>query len=307
VEGKAGNRVIHTLLTNGKFQGNDDVGGEMPAQVGVAVAPLLHTPERGAALVIGYGSGVSTRTMHDAGFERLDLVELSADVLRLADGHFAAINGGASSRPRVHTYVTDGRNFLMLQPRTYDVISLEISSIWFSGAASLYNREFYQLVRRRLRADGVLQQWIQLHHIEPVDLLYVLGSVRAELRYVWLYFIGGQGIIVASNDASRVPRRANFEVLERSPSFRPLLQMLRGFPNPFDAVLLDPAGTDAFLSAFGRPAESWRSTDDNLFLEYHTPRGNALDTERSFQENLRILARFGPRARAAKDAEGRVP
>lgn len=301
VERRAGAGKIRTLLTNGKFQGNDDVAGEMPAQVGIAVAPLLHTPARGAALVIGYGSGVSARTMHEAGFARLDVVDLSADIVRLANAHFAAVNGRVTAQPGVHTYITDGRNFLMLQPRSYDVISLEISSIWFAGAASLYNREFYQLVRRRLRPDGVLQQWIQLHHLEPVDLLYVLGSVRAELRYVWLYFIGNQGIIVASNDPARAPRRENFAVLARTPSFAPLLKVLGGYSSDlFDTLVLDPAGTDAFLGAFGRPAAFWRSTDDNLFLEYHTPRGNALDGGRTLRANLEALSSFGPGARARR-------
>jgi len=32
----------HTLLTNGKFQGNDANQGEMQAQIAFAFAPLLH-------------------------------------------------------------------------------------------------------------------------------------------------------------------------------------------------------------------------------------------------------------------------
>ena len=69
----AGNRRSLTLLTNGKFQGSDDPKGEMVAQIGFAVAPLLHTPGRSRALVIGYGTGVSSRTLHEAGFAGLDI------------------------------------------------------------------------------------------------------------------------------------------------------------------------------------------------------------------------------------------
>ena len=255
-----------TLLTNGKFQGANDVLGEMPAQVGFAVAPLLHTDARERALVIGYGTGVSARTMNAAGFRTVDIVELSADIVRMADRHFADVNGGASGRAGVNLYITDGRNFLLLQDRRYDIVSMEVSSIWFAGAASLYNREFYRLVKRRLRESGVLQQWMQLHHVAPLDMLYILGSVRAA-----------------------------FSRLERTASFQPLLRILRNYSQDiFDTLVLDPAGTDAFLASFGAPPGLLVSTDDNLFLEYHTPKGNMMNGQDSQRGNLALLRQHGP-------------
>ena len=284
-----------TLLTNGKFQGANDVLGEMPAQVGFAVAPLLHTDARERALVIGYGTGVSARAMNEAGFRTVDIVELSADIVRMADRHFADVNGGASGRAGVNLHITDGRNFLLLQDRRYDIVSIEVSSIWFAGAASLYNREFYRLVKRRLRESGLLQQWMQLHHVAPLDMLYILGSVRAEFRHVWLYMIGNQGIIVASNDGARTPSRAAFSRLERTASFQPLLRILRNYSQDiFDTLVLDPAGTDAFLASFGAPPGLLVSTDDNLFLEYHTPKGNVVNGQDSQRGNLALLRQHGP-------------
>src|SRR5262249_38736430 len=144
------------------------------------LAPLLHLPRRDAALVIGFGTGVSARALADAGFRNLDVVDLSADILRLADAYFGAVNAGVLSRPGVRPSVTAGRIFMLLEARSYDLVSMEISSIWFAGAASLYNREFYRLLKRRLRPGGVMQQWLQLHHLAPADVLYILGSVRAE-------------------------------------------------------------------------------------------------------------------------------
>ena len=283
-----GGRRVLTLLTNGKFQGSD--GGEMAAQVGVAVAPLLHTGARERALVIGYGTGVSSRTLREAGFARLDIVDLSADIVRLADRHFAHINGMVSGQPGVSLHITDGRNFLLLQPQAYDLVSMEISSIWFAGAGSLYNREFYQLVKKRLRPGGVLQQWVQLHHLAPIDLLYVLGSVHAEFSRVWLYYIGGQGIIVATNDPARAPSAANFKLLQDRPSFAPLFQILHAtYAELAGTLLLDPAATGRLLSSFRAPPARWVSTDDNLFLEYSTPKGNALDGTQSVKRNLQFL------------------
>ena len=290
-----GGRVPLTLLTNGKFQGSN--GGEVPAQIGIGLSPLLHTQARGSVLVIGYGTGLSARVLADAGFRELEIVDLSADIVQLANRHFADINARISERPGVRTYITDGRNFLMLQPRSYDVVSMEISSIWFAGAAALYNREFYRLVKQRLAPHGVLQQWVQLHHIRSVDILYILGSVRAEFDYVWLYFIGGQGMIIAANDPGARPSAANVAKIDASPGLQQLLAQIGGSARSLvETRLLDPAATDLFLSSFGLPAPLWVSTDDNLNLEYSTPKGNVLDGVASLQRTLELMRRFAPPA-----------
>jgi len=292
-----GQPPVHTLLTNGKFQGNDASGGEMQAQFGFALAPLLHNSRRDRALVIGYGTGVSARTLHEAGFQQLDVVDLSKDIVQLADRHFGAVNAGVTRQPGVSTYITDGRNYLLLQDRAYDVIGIEISSIWFAGAASLYNREFYELARKRLRPDGVLQQWVQLHHLSQQDVLRVLGSVRSEFRYVWLYVIGGQGIIVASNDRASVPGPEALQALRTTASLQPILQALGGDPGVLrQTQLLDPAATDRLLTSLPVPLKYWVSTDDNLSLEYSTPKGNAPDQARTTEQNVQFIRqRSAPR------------
>ena len=284
-----GGRLL-TLYTNGKFQGNNSIDGEMKAQVGFAVAPLLHTSKRERAMVIGYGTGASARTLHAAGFRDLDIVDLSADIVSLANRYFQEVNDKVTERAGVHTHITDGRNFLLLQDRVYDVVSMEVTSIWFAGAGSLYNREFYQLVKRRLRPEGVLQQWVQLHHLYPVDILSILASVRSEFRYVWFYFIGGQGIIVATNDPGSAPNDTNVAALDAAAGLAPLLALYDGSARGLlSTVLLDPAATDRLLKSSGVDPEILVSTDDNLRLEFSTPRGNVLDGPQSLMDNLQFI------------------
>ena len=285
-----GRGALRVLLTNGKFQGTNDLAGEGIAQAGVALSPLMHTAARRSALVIGYGTGMSARVLHDAGFAELEIVDLSGDIVRLANEHFGDVNGGVTRRAGVRTYITDGRNFLLLQDRRYDLVSMEISSIWFAGAASLYNREFYQLAKRRLTPEGVLQQWVQLHHIHPRDVLYILGSVRSEFRYVWIYEIGGQGIVIASNSPAAAPQPEYLEQIDRTRALAPILKLQGGTGRKLaGSRLLDPDGVDRLLGGFKLPAEHWVSTDDNLILEYSTPRGNVLDGTLSFTRNVELL------------------
>jgi spermidine synthase len=287
---------VKTLLTNGKFQGNDAIIGEMPAQLGFALASLLHQDHRDKALVIGYGTGVTSRVFHEAGFRQLDIAELSRDVVQLADTHFAKVNHRVSSAPGVHLHITDGRNLLLLSSKQsgYDVISMEITSIWFAGAASLYNREFYSLARSRLAPDGVLQQWVQLHHLTPMDILSVIASLRAEFRYVSLYVMGGQGILVATNSAERQSPSADaIRKLETAADLQQVREMLG---RPISVIandrLLVPAGVDRFVRTVGVDPALWWSTDDNLLLEYSTPKGNVNDPQRTATANLKMLSQF---------------
>lgn len=283
--------VITTLLTNGKFQGNDARKGEVQAQIGFAALPLLHQERRDNALVIGYGTGGTSRVFHDAGFSHIDIAELSGDIVRLADSHFSSINNQVSGLPGVQTHITDGRNLLLLTRRKYDVISIEITSIWFAGAASLYNREFYQLVRTKLQPDGVLQQWVQLHHMAPTDLLTIIGTLRSEFTYVSLYVVGGQGILIATNEpAHSQPTPTALRALDSAPGLQEVRGLAgRSFSDIANDLLLSPLQVNLFLDEVGFSRELWISTDNNLRLEYSTPKANANPPDQSFQVNMRLL------------------
>jgi spermidine synthase len=287
--------AVRTLLTNGKFQGNDALDGEMQAQVGFALAPLLHQDRRDSALVIGYGSGATSRVLRDAEFTRLDIAELSHDIVRLADRHFPSVNAGVSSADNVRLHVTDGRNLLLLgRELRYDLISIEISSIWFSGAAALYNQEFYRLARSRMARDGVLQQWVQLHRLPTTDILSIVATLRSEFEFISLYVIGGQGILVATNDAQRAqPTAAALARLQQTTGLTDLRRLLqRDLADLARDRLLEPQGIDRFVQRGGSDRSVWHSTDDNLLLEYSTPRANVNHPGASFKRNIEFLASF---------------
>ncbi len=285
-----------TMLTNGKWQGNDNPVRAMAAQ-GYALCPMLHTTYRNKAAVIGLGTGGSARTVHDAGFKHLDVVELSSDVLDMARKYFSHVNNLVVEQPGVNTHITDGRNFMLLQPTQYDLISMEISSMWFAGAANLYNREFYHLAKSRLTKEGVLQQWIPLHHIIPKDVLSVIATVRSEFRYVWLYFIAYQGIIVAS-DSAMVPSAGTISALDSEEGLKETLSHYGGSSRfLLRERLLDPISVDQMLKEAeenGIYTDEIVSTDNNLLLEYSTPKGNVYEYWASLKTNLALLKHYAP-------------
>jgi hypothetical protein len=251
--------------------------------------------------IVGLGTGATTRTLADAGFAQVDVAELSADIGRLADKHFERVNNKVLSRPSVHMKYTDGRNFLMLTKERYDLISMEISSIWFAGAASLYNREFYQLAKDKLATGGVLQQWIQLHRLNREDIASVLRTLHEVFPNVWLYEVGRQGIIIACMH-NCAPNTATHGAIASNTALREALAFYGGnTANIARSRILVGKAVDKYVddtrSAKEAPAGTAPiSTDDNLFLEYHTPRGNVREYASSLTENLQLLRRYLPAA-----------
>src|SRR5690606_1334185 len=56
--------------------------------------------------------------------------------------------------------------------------------------------------------------------------------------------------------------------------------------------LLGPSELQAFIDSVGVPFDELVSTDDNLFLEYSTPRGNVRPYRDSIRKNVAMLSEF---------------
>jgi spermidine synthase len=265
------NGDVLSLWTNGKFQGNDsDEGG---AQRGFAHLPSIFAPRFGRALVVGMGTGTTVGTMAAYPYERVDVAELAPAIVEAAHTHFAHINHRVLEDPRVHVILEDGRNVLLVGSEKYDVITVELSSIWFAGAANLYNREFYQIAKRRLADDGILQQWVQLHHTTLREIAGILATLRLEFPYLAFFVTEHQGHVVAGRKPL-VTSAARLAELERDPRVRASLgpgESLLGFAK---GILFDDRSLDQMIRDAGAAVDRIISTDDNLYLEYATPRNN---------------------------------
>jgi spermidine synthase len=272
---------VHTLLTNGKFQGND--AGEVVAQTGFALMPCLMTSGRERALAIGLGTGQSAGILHRFGFAHVDIAEISEGIVEAAHV-LGGLNGGVLEQPNVRVILEDGRNFLLRTDTDYDVISMEISSIWFAGSSSLYSQEFYELARAHLRDGGVLQQWIQLHHISLENLESVLATVGEVFEHVNLWVVGGQGIILASDAPLGLGDGARLE----TPALKGVWPLISAAGEALPAgPLLESAEVKGPLRARARRL----NTDANRFLEYATPRHN-LDGKLTVESSARGLLEF---------------
>jgi spermidine synthase len=125
----------------------------------MAYLPIIARPEAERMLVIAFGMGSTYRSGLIAGLE-VDGVELVPSVLDMFR-FFYDDAAEVFADPDGELIVTDGRNFVELSERTYDVITVDPPPpIESSGTSVLYSREFYVAAAGRLRAGGVMMEWM---------------------------------------------------------------------------------------------------------------------------------------------------
>jgi spermidine synthase len=274
--------ATRTLYTNGKFLGTDSL--EARAQQYFAHYPCLFVSHFGEALVIGLGTGATAGTLAAYPWQHIDVAEISSAVAVAARAHFSGINRHVLDDPRVRLVVDDARNHLLVTQAQYDLIGMELTSVWFAGAATLYSSEYYRLVREHLTQGGIFQQWVQLHHMTRPVFATLVNTLHREFPHVALFYGGQQGILVASMQPL-VLSEIRIRELSGRPGVQETLPDGRKLVDLLDDVLLLDASLDRYLAdsatLAGVPLRAMVSTDDNLFLEYATPKGNVLGwTER---------------------------
>lgn len=184
---------------------------DIVTQMLLAHGPMFLAPRARAALVIGYGAGITAGSILAHPVDSADLVEISPAVLRV-DRLFAKANRHALTDPRVRVHVDDGQSFLRAVPRRYDIIVSEPSNPWIAGIGDLFTREFFELARARLNPGGVFTFWFHTYAQSDETtrlLMRTLGSVfpHAEI------FVDDMGDIVAV--ASMTPLVPDFALMEK--------------------------------------------------------------------------------------------
>jgi spermidine synthase len=130
------------------------------------------------ALLIGLGSGLTADAILDSPYVRsLTVAELEKDTLD-ASSFFKSNfkNRDAFKSGRAKFVASDGRNYLSLLTRQYDVIVSQPDEPYVNGMSDLYTAEFWHLARSRIREGGVFAQWIQLYAVSDTSLKRMLST-----------------------------------------------------------------------------------------------------------------------------------
>lgn len=165
------------FVVNGKIDGHSTLDAPTAVMSGLLGA-LLHGHAQ-TSLVIGLGTGSTAGWLaRIPSMKSVDVFELESAILEVARD-CGVVNLGAMENPRLDVHIGDGRELLLTSKKKYDVIFSEPSNPYRAGIASLFTREFYQAIKKRLNPGGVFLQWVQVYEVdrEAIDLVYAtLGS-----------------------------------------------------------------------------------------------------------------------------------
>lgn len=287
------------LVINGKV----DASSGDPTEVLLGQLPMILADSVRRALVIGYGSGITTHSVLTHGVPRVETVEIEPEVMR-AGRWFADLNGWSESllRPAVSAtarqvvHLEDGRTHLAYTRHRYDMIVSEPSNPWIAGINNLFTAEFYRLVRQRLAPGGVFCQWVHGYDMTRETLGSLLATLRAAFPGAEVYRQNLDFLVIWKQSGAFLTRERLARAFADSTVRADLARVGFAAPEDLFALYLGPIESVA-------PADGRANTDDNGFVEFRAP----LDLLRRGGERAwntpRIAAlrleRYDPRAQRA--------
>ncbi|HEU5313168.1 MAG TPA: hypothetical protein VFU08_05020, partial [Candidatus Udaeobacter sp.] len=176
-----------------------------------AYLPLAFRPESQDVLLLCYGCGVTADAfLHGANVKRMDVVDISQEVLQLADFYSGINYSNPLHDRRATTFIQDARFFLEASLRQYDIISGEPPPPKVAGSVNLYTEEFFSLMKSRLKEDGIATFWLPINQLRVDEVKAILhafhnafpnASVWANADEEWIMMgINGQGRKVAEEE-----------------------------------------------------------------------------------------------------------
>lgn len=120
------------------------------------------SPKR--VVVIGCGAGVTAGAVSiDPLVERQTIAEIEPLVPLSVSKYFSEHNFNVIGNPKVDVHLDDARHYLLTTDEKFDAITSDPLDPWVKGAATLYTREFFDVIKERLNPGGVVTLFVQLY------------------------------------------------------------------------------------------------------------------------------------------------
>ncbi|HTM05150.1 MAG TPA: fused MFS/spermidine synthase [Vicinamibacterales bacterium] len=115
-------------------------------------------------VVIGCGAGVTAGAVSvDPLVKNQTIAEIEPLVPRVVSKYFGAHNFQVVDNPKVHVHLDDARHYLLTTDEKFDAVTSDPLDPWVKGAATLYTREFFKVVKNHLNPGGVVTLFVQLY------------------------------------------------------------------------------------------------------------------------------------------------
>ena len=160
--------------------------------------PLMAVAEPKEMLVVCFGMGSTVKSAASYPGLKVTAVELVKELYDLFS-YYQPDKPDLLTSPNITPIVGDGRNFLLLSKKKYDVITIDPAPpIWSAGSDNLYSKEFLTLCRDRINPGGAMLTWFPIG--TALEVKSVLKTVLSVFPYAtvfrgphgWGYYIIGQ-------------------------------------------------------------------------------------------------------------------
>ncbi|MCJ7580371.1 MAG: fused MFS/spermidine synthase [Candidatus Aminicenantes bacterium] len=235
------------------------------------IPALLHSKPR-SVLVVGCGAGVTAGSfVLYPEVERIVICEIEKLIPQVVAKFFGPQNYFVLDDPRVEVIYDDARHYILTSKEKFDVITTDPIHPWIKGSASLYTKEYLELVKRHLNPEGIIVQWVPLYEstFETVQSeiatffdVFPSGSIWSNDTFVWGYDM----VLLGKTGTLRIDVDALQQRLDQDPQ-KAILQSLSevGFRSALE-LLATYTGQACDLTGWLAGAEINR--DKNLRLQY---------------------------------------
>ncbi|MCF7956734.1 MAG: hypothetical protein K9M75_13105, partial [Phycisphaerae bacterium] len=163
-------------------------GGHRVAQKMLGhLGPFLNINAK-EVLSVGFGSGETTACLSRHNFERIDCVEIAPEVVDVALDYFSHINLGDKLNEKVNMIYMDGKNYLYLTDKKYDIIINGADVPTYPGSAPMFGKEHFQNALNHLNPGGLFITKLHLSGIPVPCFDSILGTFVETFRHTTIWF-----------------------------------------------------------------------------------------------------------------------
>jgi spermidine synthase len=249
-------------------------------------------------LVVAFGCGGTSGSLlvYDE-VKRLDVVEICEGVIEPARSLFSGMNRNVFTDPRLALFIQDGKNYVKLTDRTYDVIySGPIHPQSNQGSAALYTREYFEDCRKRLKPGGLQCLWVPLHLTDPRYFSIIVKTFMSVYPHVSMWYLPETDSSVSHphliGSMEEIP--LDYQLISSRiarPGVRADLARLNetAFDTPEEFIAQRAMGEKGLQAMVG--GITTLNTDDLPVVEYYTPAADLRAESKRSKANL--ISRIG--------------
>ena len=256
--------------------------------------PALVHPNPKSVLIVGFGAGVTAGTfvVHPE-VQKITICELEKLIPPATSRYFNKENHDVYNDPRTTIHYDDARHFVLTSPDKYDIITSDPIHPWVKGTATLYSKEYYEMVKRHLNPGGVVTQWVPLYEGDPETIKSELATFFDVFPNgtIWANNIGSEGydvVLLGTVEPSHIDLDAVQHRLETQEDMRRSMSEV-GFSSP----------EQLFSNYYGRASDlkKWYAgvtlnNDLNLRLQYMAGLGLNFNNADTIAKQIQAFLRF---------------